>query len=159
MLRDEIVAGLEAVKVEFHTLVGSLDSTIWDRPSRNSEWTNGEIIYHITMAMAAIPSDVRVIKWAGWFPMPSPRFFDWINVYITRWGARRYDLGTIGAKFDRDHDKLLRVIEGLGSADFQKSRRYPDVDPPLLTGDVSIETIFRYHIHHARSHFTDIKLD
>src|SRR5262245_50972311 len=51
-IRDE----LEETRRQFHALLGSLSDAEWDAPSRNSAWTNGQLVFHMLFAFMLIPS-------------------------------------------------------------------------------------------------------
>jgi hypothetical protein len=71
--------------------------------------------------------------------------FDWANIWLTRFAARKLTVRSIGLRYDAAHDVTLRVLEGVGDDEWGKSATF-------IKGEVStMESIF----HSIRSHFEE----
>ncbi len=156
-LRLEIVATHQA----FHRLLASLPDEAFSQPSSNPAWTNGQILYHMSIAPRLMILDVQMISGKRWiyrllpYLMPE-RVFNWLNVRLTRYGARHISRQFLSDEYDRAHTTILRVLDTLSEADFAKSMPYPDWDV-LLSGEVTMEYLFGYIKRHFDSHKIQIE--
>lgn len=155
-LRKEI----EDTGAAFHRLLDSIPDEFFPMPSNNPAWTVGQVLYHMSIAPRMMVMDVQMIRdqdrfmryIAKVFPK---RAFDWLNVHLTRLGARNPSREFLAEKYDRANESILKVFDSLSDKDFSKSVSYPDWDP-LLTGEVSMEYLFGYIKRHFDSHAAQI---
>jgi len=132
-------------------LLDSLSDDDWYRPSGNSAWTVGQVIYHMTMAPRMLPSDVRMIRRGRRAPGLPAFIFNSLNVLVTRWGARKHTRQTVGAVYDAAHAAALAAFDTIQDHEWAKGVEYPDWDP-MLSGFVTIERLFRYLSLHFKVH-------
>ena len=150
-LREEIRAELEATRQAYHALLGSLSGEDWKKPSGNPAWTVGQLMVHITFAPRMLPADVKLIRRGGWMPNLPALLFNWSNVLMTRWAARKESVHTVGALYDAAHSNALGVLETIQDEEWSLGREYPDWDP-MLSGHVTLEQLFRYLTLHFEVH-------
>jgi hypothetical protein len=150
-LRKEIRADLEATRDAYHALLNSLSDEDWHKPSGNPAWTVGQVVYHMTMAPRMLPSDVRMIRRGRRAPGLPAFIFNFLNVLVTRWGARKHTRQTVGAAYDAAHAAALAAFETIQDHEWSKGVEYPDWDP-MLSGFVTIERLFRYLPLHFEVH-------
>ena len=155
-LREEIGAELEATQQAYHTLLSSLSDEDWRKPSGNPAWTVGQLMVHMTFAPRMLPADVGLIRRGGWMPNLPAFLFNWSNVLMTRWGARKETLHTVGTLYDAAHDKVLDLLEMIQDEEWGLGREYPDWDP-LLSGYVTMERLFRYLAIHYSVHEEQVR--
>lgn len=165
--RDSIRGELEAVGASFHSLLADPSDDDWRRPSANPGWTNGEVLFHMTlgfMMLAALIPLVRVFgrlpPWASHifssildFATP---LFNWVNALGARGGGRVYDRASIGASFDRAHRRLLRLVDRLPDGEWGRRMHYPRRWDPLFDEAMTVERAFRYMVEHFNFHMGQI---
>ena len=156
VLREEIRAELEATRQAYHGLLGSLSDEDWPKPSGNPAWTVGQLTVHMTFAPRMLPADVGLIRRGGWMPKLPAFLFNWSNVLMTRWSARKESVRTVGALYDAAHDNALRVLETIQDEEWSLGREYPDWDP-MLSGYVTLERLFRYLAIHFKVHEEQVR--
>jgi hypothetical protein len=61
-------AELVAAGAEFHRLLDTLAPEDWRRHSRNPEWTNGEILFHMALGFVLLPLLLPLMRLLGHFP-------------------------------------------------------------------------------------------
>jgi len=155
-IRDGVRAELEATRTAYHALLGSISVADWRKTSGNPAWTIGEVLFHMTLALRLLPSDVRLIRGSGWAPKLPASLFNWLNVAFTRWGARKLTQETVAEKYDEAHDKVLCVLETILDDEWEKGAEYPSWDP-LLSGHVTLERLFHYPAIHFQSHAQQVR--
>lgn len=155
-LRDELRAELEATRQAYHALLDSLSEEDWEKPSGNLAWTVGQLMVHMTFAPRMLPADVNLIRRGGWMPKLPAFLFNWSNVLMTRWAARKETVHSVGALYDAAHDRALSVLETVQDDEWSLSRNYPDWDP-LLSGTVTLEHLFRYLTLHFEVHAEQVR--
>jgi hypothetical protein len=155
-LREEIRTELEATRQAYHALLDSLTEEDWRRPSGNTAWTVGQLMVHMTFAPRMLPADVRMIRGGGWMPRLPAFLFNWSNVLMTRWAARKQSLDTVGAVYDAAHQRALDLLDTIQNDEWGLSREYPEWDP-MLSGTVTIERLFRYLSDHFEAHAEQVR--
>jgi len=151
-LRQEIVATQQA----FHHLLDSLPDEALSQPSSNPAWTVGQVLYHMSIAPRLMILDVQMFSGKRWIYRLMPclmpkRVFNWLNVRLTRYGARHISRQFLSDEYDRAHTTILQVLDTQSEADFARSMSYPDWDV-LLSGEVTMEYLFGYIKRHFDSH-------
>ena len=155
-LRVEIRAELERTRQAYHGLLDSLSEEDWDKSSGNPAWTVGQLMVHMTFAPRMLPADVSMIRGGGWMPKLPAFLFNWSNVLMTRWAARKESLGTVGALYDAAHQRALDLLDTIQDDEWGLSREYPDWDP-MLSGTVTIERLFHYLAEHFEVHAAQVR--
>ncbi len=115
----------------------------YHQPSDNNAWTIGEVLYHMSLAPRMIGTDVSMITGQSWYfrlvPILFPRrLFDWLNIRVTRFGARKANCRFLREEYDKAHAMALIALDSVSDQDFSKSLTYPDWDP-MLSRDVTLE--------------------
>lgn len=156
--KDSLRKQIETTRQKFLKMLDGIDAMAWHIPSGNPAWTIGEVVYHITMATEFIPADVHLIRTSPLFPRFPAGLFHRLNPALTRRLARGYDRQAMAERFESLHQKLLHLLDDIAPSEWEKGARYPDVDPPLLSGFVTIADLFRYHSWHFESHCAEVRL-
>ena len=160
-LKEELHLELMQTRQAFHNLLAEIPDEAFSRPSDNPAWTIGEVLFHMSLAPRFIPTDLRVIISRPWLAkgfailVPIPLFHR-LNQFFTRYWSRKLDRRFLLEQYDRAHDRAIRSLEALRETDFQKSLRYPGYDP-LLSGDVTVERLYRYIKLHFEHHAGQIR--
>ena len=115
----------------------------------------------MSIAPRFLGADVKMITGRNWVYRLAPilvpkRLFNWLNAVLTRHGARRLSREFLAREYDQAHQAALRALESVSEQDLQKSVYYPDWDP-LLSGEVTVERLFRYIKSHFDSHAAQIR--
>jgi hypothetical protein len=156
-LRESLGTELEETRTAFRLLVDSLSDADWKRKSANPAWTVGELLYHIAVSQRFIAPEVKRAQRQRRLP-PFPVFiFDWLQAIFIRWGARRHSLSAVARLYDAEHKRVLVALDTVGDDEWQKGVTYPNIDPPLLAGFMTVETMFRYQKHHFEAHAGQIR--
>jgi hypothetical protein len=156
-LRQEV----EETQVAFHELLVSIPDETLGLPSDNPAWTIGEVLYHMSIAPKMLGTDAKMILKQNWLYKIIPaiipkRLFDWLNKHLTKWGARKLSREFLRNEYDKANNATLKALDAIKEADFKKKLIYPDWDP-LLSGEVTLERLFRYVKVHFDSHSEEIR--
>ena len=73
--RPHLRSEFEAVRTEFHTMVASISERQWTQPSRNTGWTNGEIVFHIFLGFILVVPLARLLVFFDHLPDLCSRIF------------------------------------------------------------------------------------
>lgn len=160
-LKDELRQELIQTCEEFHTFLAEIPDEAFSRPSDNPSWTVGEVLFHMSLAPRFMTTDLRMIISRPWlakvFATLVPQsVFDRLNDWYTRYGARNLNRSFLGAQYDKAHQRVLKSLESVQEKDFQKSMLYPGYDP-ILSGDVTVERLYRYIKLHFEEHAGQIR--
>jgi hypothetical protein len=154
--REEIREELEATRRAYHALLDSLAEGDWSKPSGNPAWTVGQVMVHMTFAPRMLPADVGMIRSGGWMPKLPAFLFNWANVLMTLWAARKQSAQSVGALYDAAHNRAMALLETIQDNEWSLGREYPDWDP-MLSGTVTIERLFRYLADHFEVHAEQVR--
>ncbi len=171
-MRDEevragVLAELEKARAEFHALYNSLTEEDFRRRSLNPGWTNGEVLFHITLGFMLLPVLIPVMKLFGRLPMGvskafagalnfSTPFFNWINGLGPRGGAKVYSMEKMSRKFDRTLDAVRRTADSVKPHQWALRMHMPNRWDPMFGETRTIEGAFYYMTGHMRFHFGQI---
>lgn len=160
--RERLRQEIEATQVVFHALLDSISDEDFSRPSGNPAWTIGEVLYHSSITPRLLWVEARMLTrqnrlFYGLVTVLMPKkLFDWINIRLTRYGARKLSRQFLSSEYDKSTAATLRVLDATAEEDFAKSMHYPDVDP-MLSGEVTLEYLFGYVKRHFDSHAAQIQ--
>lgn len=163
MTKDSIRTELETARSDFHTMLNSLTEEGWYRQSRNPAWTNGQLLFHITLGYGLIPVLLPIVKLFGRLPPVFSRkfaallnwstpFFNWINAIAPRIGARIYKFDALGRKFDKVHKTILKRLYSTRDEEWKLGMHPPVKWDPRFDEFMRLEGFFRYPVLHFRHH-------
>jgi hypothetical protein len=152
-VRDELHQEIEETCVAFHQLLEKVPDEALSRPSDNPAWTNGEVLYHMSLAPRFMVADVSMITSQRNVYKLLPRLipqalFDWVNKVYTRSKGRDLSRQELADAYDRATANILETLGLVKEEDFTKSAIYPGWDP-LLSGEVTLAKLF----HYVKAHF------
>ena len=115
----------------------------------------------MSIAPRMIGADVWMItsqNWIyRWIAILVPKsFFNWLNTRLTRYGARHLSHEFLALSYDRANESTDRALASIPEGDFNRGLDYPDWDP-RLTGEVTLERLFRYLKLHFEHHAAEIR--
>jgi len=162
-LRNE----LEAARAAFHALLDSLTDEDLRRPSNNPGWTNGEVLFHMTLAFILVPILVPMLGFWGRLPRRySKRFagilnastglFNIVNGLGPRIGGRIFSRERLRKQFDRTHDAIMRRVDSASEAAWGQGMHYPTRWEPLFQDYMTLEDVLRYPTIHLAFHMDHV---
>jgi hypothetical protein len=160
-IHEELRQEIEATREAYHQLLHSVPEAAFSLPSDNPAWTIGEVLFHMSLAPRFLTADLRLILGQAWIlrlvELLLPKsLFDRLSETFTRRWARGLSRDRLGQAYDKAHANALKALASLRAEDFQKSLRYPEYDP-LLSGEVTVERLFRYIKLHFDAHAAQIR--
>lgn len=156
-ISQQLRAEMEETRGDFHALLDEVPEADYGKPSLNPVWTIAEILYHMSVAPRNLRLDVGLIKRFKWIPHPPAGPFNRLNVYMTRRGARNATKESLAEAYDEAHQKAIQALESVKDSEWDNGVDYPDIDP-MLSGYVTMETLFHYIKRHFDAHEKDIRL-
>jgi uncharacterized protein (TIGR03083 family) len=153
-----IRAELETTSQAFHNVLASLQPRDWERPSQNPAWTIGEVLWHVTSYLFAIPQQLIWLQ-TNTFPDTSAESADALNAESeqqTREDARAQSLTTIAQMYEAGHAATLAALDSVRDHEWQVGVRLPDMGPTFTNEYRTIEALFRYHARHFAEHAVQI---
>lgn len=162
--KDEIRRELEVARTDFHTLLNALTEEGWYTQSANPAWTNGQLLFHITLGFGLVPALLPIVTFFGRRPSAYSEKFaatlDWstplfnrINAIGPLIGARIYGRNALGQKFDRVHGAIVKRLEATTDEEWRLGMHVPvKWDPDRFVGVMRVGDLFRYPVAHFRHH-------
>ena len=144
-------AELEETRSAFHALLAQVPDDAWESSTNNPFWNNRQLLYHIVMAVEMFPQDIKLIRRQRLISPPA-WLFNWLNIYSTRWRARRHNRASLAAAYDSAHDIVLTILDGIKEEEWNLSGRYPDLGGNMPGGHRTIEMMFHYLSQHFQDH-------
>jgi len=161
-LKEELAQEMESTRRDFHHLLASVPEPFYHHPSDNPAWTVGEVLFHMSLAPRFLTADLRLLLGQAWMAkvigaLIPKSLFDRLNEYFTKhWASRNMTREKLARAYDKAHGHAMRALENLKEDDFSQSLEYPDYDE-LLTGNVSVEKLYRYITIHFKVHAEQIR--
>ncbi|HSG46032.1 MAG TPA: hypothetical protein VLA72_23070 [Anaerolineales bacterium] len=160
-IKEELAQEMEITCQNFHHLLDSVPEAFYHHPSSNPAWTIGDVLNHITLGPSALRFEIWMIRHARWlFQIMmndlTATIFNQINKLFSR-RPKRITRQTLGNAYETGHAGLMFSLKRISEHEFQKSIIYPESFVEELTGEVSIERLFRYVKQHFDLHAEQIK--
>jgi hypothetical protein len=158
-----ILKELETVKKEFHQLLDSLSNEDLKRVSKNTDWTNGEILFHMVFAFMLLSSLIPLVKLFGKLPQKyskvfsqllnsSTKPFNWINSFGARGGGRFHSREMLEKRFDSTIGKLIKRLNNTKEKELDLGMYYPVKWDSLFDEYMTLEKLFYYPVKHFQFH-------
>ncbi|MDO8578951.1 MAG: DinB family protein [Dehalococcoidales bacterium] len=166
-IRESVRSEYESARSAFHTLLGSLSEEDLKAKSNNPGWTNGEILFHVTLGFHVLLALLPMARFFAHLPKIFSRlfagllnsmtwFFNPVNAAGTRGGSKIYRRHNIGRKFDRVIDSLLKKLASVKETEWQMGMYYPTKWDPLFDQFMTLEKLFHYPVIHFNFHLKQI---
>lgn len=163
--KDTIRRELETARSDFHELLDSLSDEGWERQSLNPAWTNGQLLFHITLGFGLIPTLMPLVQLFGRFPRGYSRpfasllngftpLFNRVNAIAPLIGVRIYPRESLGKKFDSVLDAIVKRLDRTEGQEWESGMYAPIKWEPRFAEYMKIEDFFRYPVVHFRHHKT-----
>jgi hypothetical protein len=154
-LKAELEMDLETARQNFHHLLDSVPQAFYLHPSHNPAWTNGDVLYHITLGPTAIHFEIWLIRYTPWIFKglndTTSRIFNRVNGLFARHPKRIKRQGLIKA-YEAGHAGLMSSLRRMDESDFARSVIYPEAFVSEVAGVVTIERLIRYIKLHCEIH-------
>ncbi len=155
--REALIAELEGTRMAYHNLLDEISTDAWEYPSGNPAWNIREMAYHMTMATANLPIDIKLIRSGRMFTPPA-WLFNTLNVPYTRRKARKQTPGKLHVAYDIAHADMLKLLDELTDDELQLTGNYPNLNDNMPGGKHTIAQMFQYVTLHFWEHETDIRV-
>lgn len=159
-LKEELEVDLDTARQRFHHLLDSISEAAYVHPSLIDGWTNGDVLYHITLGPPAIRLEISMIKNAPWvFKIlndTTSKLFNWGNALFARHPKRITHQRLIKA-YEAGHAGLVSSLRRMDESDFARSVIYPESFVSEVAGVASIERLIRYIRLHCEVHGAQIR--
>jgi hypothetical protein len=154
---------LEQARAEFHNIRATLSEQDWRAPSLNRGWTNGEVMFHVTLGFIVVSRLVGLTRLLSRLPAGfslvfatilnffSP-VFNRVNALGARGGARIFSRERIGSRFDRAHARLVAIVGQMSEDEWSAGMYYPAKWDSLFRKYMTIDEVVAYPVKHLRFH-------
>ena len=167
IIREAISSELEATRTRFHSLLDSLSAQDFQRQSLNPDWTNGEILAHMTFGFMVINVLLPIARLWGQLPKGSSKWFawllnaftgpfNWFNALGARGQGKVFTSQRIGNIFDRVCFSLLKKINSIKDDEWEHGMYYPTKWDPNFDEFMTLEKLFQYPVIHFNFHLAQI---
>jgi hypothetical protein len=154
---------LAAAHAAFHALLDSTSDEDWQRRSLNPGWTNGQILFHMTLGFMLLPNLIPLLRLFGRLPAGYSKafaaalnagtgLFNWINALGARGGGRFSNRHSLSQQFDRTHARILRLLDRLKPDEWQRGMYCPRRWDSMFDDYLTTEQVFRYILAHFEFH-------
>lgn len=159
VIREE----LERSRMDFHNARFALSERDWRAPSRNPGWTNGEVMFHVTLGFIIVSRLARMTRL--WSRLPAgfslvfaaalnfvTPIFNVINAAGARGGACIYSRKRIGRRFDSAYASLLAILAEIPDDEWFTGMYYPTRWDSLFRDYMTLAEVVAYPAKHFRFH-------
>ena len=148
-LRSEI----EMTKERFHRMLVTIPEEALRLPSKCAKWTNGEVLYRMTLA----PLIVRSILKRNFGNMSQPRLPKLVTGPLIEWGSerrirsavRKLTLLALAKDYEYNCALLVEILDRFVDEDFATTVMIPEPEKLLLPPWVTVEQL----LHYVKDHF------
>jgi hypothetical protein len=162
-----LIAELEEAKSAFHSVAESLPETSWTKPSANPHWTNGQVLFHITLAFLLLPYLFPMALVFGRLPPFFSRvlaglldlgtgLFNWVNGVGPLAGGSFYSRDRLLRKYDSLHAYAVRTLSSLDPSELKRGMFYPHKWDPMFQDFMTLADVFRYPAIHMEHHLNQV---
>lgn len=167
--KEAIRAELEETREAFHALSRSLSAVDRKQQSKNPAWTNGEVLFHITLAFILLPALMWLVRFFGRLPKTSSKpfamllslstpIFNRLNALGPHIGGRIYHGDRLDRKYDRVHAHIVRLLDAIPDGEMRRGMYYPDKWDGLFHSYMTLADLFLYPTIHFRFHRDQLAL-
>lgn len=168
--RDDIAAGMERARVEFHQLRHGASRTELRRVSEGTRWNNEQLMFHMLFGYLIVRALLVLVNVFGRLPEgASRRFagllnavnspFHVINYWGSRVGARLFGSARMGRKMDQVIAYLQRHLRAETDTALAHSMHFPTRWDPFFADVMTLAEIYHYATQHFDFHRRQLTLD
>jgi len=151
-VRTALRSEIELTREKFHRFLVTVPDCALKLPSKVPVWTNGEILYRMSLSPLVIKSMLKR-NFGHWSRLLLPKLVTGPlrqrgdDLYI-RSRSHRSTLWCLANLYENNCNLVLEMLDELSDDDFEKNLVIPDGDP-LLSRQVTVEQLF----HYVKNHF------
>ena len=145
--RDELEQLLETTRSDFHELVAGLSDADWRRKPRGQSWNNGQLCYHMALAVALITQSAKRLREGKGVNPPGPLMpvMDMAADLFIRFRSRGATRDSVRDLYDESHKTALAALAGVRDGEWSNGARH-------LGEHRTVESSFRYMREHFEEH-------
>jgi hypothetical protein len=149
--RQAVRERLTATRVGFHALLDGFTDDDLRRPSANPAWSVGAVLSHLVWSLELLSREVASArKGKGMFNLP-PLLRDWLNMQLTRFGARGQTLSTLRRRYDAAFTAALATLDEVRDGEFDLGAQF------WSKGFRDIAGLFQAQVDHFAEHGDDVR--
>lgn len=144
--REALRAELEATRTSFRSLVERLSDEQWRAKSPSTAWTVGEVMVHLTWALAQLPAEVAsarlgkgMFNYPAWLANPA-------GYWLTRWEARNATRQSVVRQYERAMAAVLASLDAVAESEWGLGANF------YGHGFYTIEGLFHTPAQHFAEH-------
>lgn len=168
--RAQVASELERARVDFHRLLDQAERyDAWTRPTRDTRWTNEQLLFHMVFGYMVVQRLVVLVKVFGRFPDSVGRVFarmldavtapfDVVNYYGSCAAALVYNRHRMGAKMDRVITSLRGKVSRESDDALSRGMHFPTRWDRFFKDYMTLEGVYRYPVEHHAFHARQLTL-
>lgn len=160
---------MDSTRRTFNRLLDSMSLADLRKPTRGTKWNNEELLFHMLFGYLIVLVLIPIVKLFGQLPRKSGRSlamllnsitgpFDTVNYLGSRLGAKVYNPGRIGAKFDKTIASLQRRLSRENEASLLRGMPFPTRWDPFFKGYMTLADLYHYPTQHFTFHSRQLNL-
>ena len=149
--RIALRVGLERLRADFERLVDDVSDTNWGQQSRNTRWSNGDVLAHLLQNLTYLPRTVdharrgkNLLNW-------SPALLAPINFLLVKRLGMQYRRSTLKAAYGRAVDAALAALDGVRDDEWHLGAHF------FGAGFRDIAQLFEAQTAHFSAHEADVR--
>lgn len=148
----ELKAEIELTRERFHRLLVTIPEEALKLPSRDPDWTNGEVLYRMSVASLLIRTTLKKNRSVPSKPaihqVVTGPLIQRTNELFIRSRAANSTRWSIAREYDETYKKVLEMLEEIPADGFEQKMMIFE-DEPLLPKPATVEQLF----HYVKDHF------
>jgi DinB superfamily len=165
VVRDE----MEQARQRIHHLLDSATVADLRRPSSGTNWTNGQLLFHMLFGYLIVLRLLVLVRIFGRLPdgvsrgfagalEASTRPFHVINYLGSVGGPRLLGYEGMGQRFDRVIDTLTRHLDRESDSELSRGMHYPTSWDSYFKAYMTLADVYRYPSQHFEHHRRQLTL-
>ena len=155
-IKQDVQQEMEQTRVRFLALVNSIPESDYSLPTKNSAWAVGDVLHHITLGPRSLAYEIWMVVHLPGLYQFGMKFFpskllNQVNARFAKRGEQVNRQSLIKA-YGKAHAAIRSRLRRTREVDFSKSVTYPVHFISELSGEVSVERLFRYVKKHYEIH-------
>ena len=154
-IRSSLRTEIELTRQQFHRLLVTIPDAAVKLPSKDPAWTNGELLYRMSVASLVIRSTLKKnaaehSDRLSIHQVVTGPLIQRTNEMFIRMHAQNSSRWSIAREYDETCTRVLEMLDTIPDDGFDQMLRISEFEnDPLLPEMVTVEQLF----HYARNHF------
>lgn len=149
--RIALRVGLERLRADFERLMDDVSDPQWGQQSRNTRWSNGDVLVHLLQNLTFLPRLVDRARRGKDMLNFSQSILAPVNFLLVKWQARRYKRSTLKTAYGRAIEQALATLDGVRDDEWELGGHF------FGAGFQDIAQLFQAQIDHFAAHETDVR--